>query len=72
MAKIQDGGGRHLGFAEMLITSERIDLFGCNFNSTYLDITETEVFHKKCKKFRNPRWQQSKMAAAAILDLQNG
>ena len=64
MAKLQDGGGRDLGFAERLITSERIDLFCLNFNSTYLDIIETEVFHQKCKKKskiqdgKNPRWRR--------------
>jgi hypothetical protein len=47
----------------MLITSERIDLFGCNFNSTYLDIKETEVFNQRSKNSKiqdgkSPTWQR--------------
>ena len=46
--KIQDGGGRHLGFAKMLITSVWIEIFGCNLNCVYLDTTEIRKFHQKC------------------------
>jgi hypothetical protein len=34
--KIQDGGGRHLGFRKMLIISARMKQFSPNFNSIYL------------------------------------
>ena len=47
--KIQDGGIRHLGFTKRLITSVRIELFGCNLNCVYLDTTEIGKFHQKCK-----------------------
>jgi len=62
--KIQDGGGRHLGFNQMLITSAFIELFGWNLNCTYLGITEIGKFHQNCDIFENPRWRP-----AAILDL---
>jgi len=47
--KIQDGGGRHLGFTKMLITSAWIKLFGLNLNCIYLGITEIGKFHQKCE-----------------------
>ena len=34
--KIQDGGGRHLGFRKMLIISSRLKQFSPNFNCIYL------------------------------------
>ena len=37
--KNQDIVGHHIGFAEILITVERIQLYGCNFNCFYLDIS---------------------------------
>jgi hypothetical protein len=47
--KIQDGGGRHLEFAKMLITSAWIELFGCNLNCMCLGITEIGYFIKIAK-----------------------
>ncbi len=47
--KIQDGGGRHLGFTKMLITSAWIELFGWYLKCIYLGISEIVKFHQKCK-----------------------
>ena len=38
-----------LDFTKMLITSVRIELFGCNLNSVYLGTTEIRKFHQYCK-----------------------
>jgi hypothetical protein len=38
-----------LDFTKMLITSVRIELFGCNLNCIYLDTTEIGKFHQKCR-----------------------
>jgi hypothetical protein len=38
-----------LDFTKMLITSVRIELFGCNHNCIYLDIGQIGKFHQKCE-----------------------
>ena len=42
-----------LDFTKMLITSVRIQLFGCNLNCAYLGVTEIIKFHHKCNILQN-------------------
>jgi hypothetical protein len=41
-SKIQDGGGRHLEFREMLIVSANIKQFSQNFNRIHLALTKID------------------------------
>jgi hypothetical protein len=61
--EIKDGGRRRLGITNMLITSVRIELRGCNLNCIYLDITEIGNF---CQSVQLLAIQDG---GAAILDL---
>jgi hypothetical protein len=51
--KIQGGGGRHLGFAKILIASMWIWLFCCNLNCIAPDVPEIWNFHKTRKILKN-------------------
>ena len=44
--KIQDGGGRHIGFRQVLITFERIKRFQSDFNRAYLMQLQNECICK--------------------------
>ena len=56
--KIQDGGGRHLGFRKMSIVSARIKRFSPNLNSTHIASTFMDCREQICKFFTNPRWRR--------------
>ena len=56
-SKIQDGGGRHLGFRKMLIISAIMKQFSPNFNSKHLVAATIDSFSQICKFFKNPRWR---------------
>ena len=63
-SKIQDGGGRHLEFRKMLIVSANMKRFSPNFISMHLAQTNIDPLGK------NAHFSKSKMAAAAILNLE--
>ena len=45
----QNGGGCHLGFNKMLISSTLIAIFGCNLNSVSPCTTKIGKFDQNCK-----------------------
>ena len=46
--KVQDDGGRHLGYRKLSIISTRMKLFSPNFNSVHLVQTNFITFGQKC------------------------
>ena len=48
LKKVQDDGGRHLGYRKLSIISTRMKLFSPNFNSVHLVQTNFITFDQKC------------------------
>ena len=64
-AKIQDGGGRHLGFQKILIISASIKQFSPNFNPSFVSAPGRRFLGQKSN------FAKSKMAAGLRLKFTN-